>query len=249
MTDIAVPPIADPTALGEAVMSRLPALAGVRPEALAVGEPVPPMGAGARAVGVDLGTDGRLVLVASPTTALDLQMADPATAELADACSEAITAAAAAFGLVLSEPIGEVHPDAAMGGDGETTVACCLYQGDDLAVTVSFVAPRPGSTPQEPASPHEFTPLGNPSPVLGETGLEVLHDVALGVTAELGRTTMRVREVLTLAPGSVIELDRAAGSPVDVLVNGTLIARGEVVVIDEEFGIRITEVVGYTEGK
>ena len=68
------------------------------------------------------------------------------------------------------------------------------------------------------------------------------------MTAELGRTRMLVRDVLGLAPGSVIELDRAAGSPVDVLVNGSLIARGEVVVIDEEFGIRITEVLGYSEG-
>ena len=66
----------------------------------------------------------------------------------------------------------------------------------------------------------------------------------MGVTAELGRRRMTVRDLLALTPGSVIELDRAAGSPIDVLVNGTLIARGEVVVIDEEFGIRISEIVG-----
>ena len=65
----------------------------------------------------------------------------------------------------------------------------------------------------------------------------------MGVTAELGRKRMSVRDLLALTPGAVIELDRAAGSPVDVLVNGTLIARGEVVVIDEEFGIRISEIV------
>ena len=63
------------------------------------------------------------------------------------------------------------------------------------------------------------------------------------VTAELGRTRMTVRELLSLAPGAVVELDRAAGSPADVLVNGTLLARGEVVVVDEDFGIRITEIV------
>jgi len=87
-------------------------------------------------------------------------------------------------------------------------------------------------------------------PILGsaatgpQSGLEVLHDVVMGVTVELGRTRMPLRDILTVVPGSVIELDRAASAPVDVLVNGTLIARGEVVVIDEEFGIRITEVVG-----
>jgi len=73
--------------------------------------------------------------------------------------------------------------------------------------------------------------------------LDLLHDVELAVTAELGRTRMSVRDLLSLAPGSVVELDRAAGSPIDVLVNGTLIARGEVVVIDEEFGIRVTEII------
>jgi flagellar motor switch protein FliN/FliY len=64
------------------------------------------------------------------------------------------------------------------------------------------------------------------------------------VTAELGRTRMTVRDLLALTPGSVVELDRLAGSPVDVLVNGTLVARGEVVVIDEEFGVRISEIIG-----
>jgi flagellar motor switch protein FliN/FliY len=74
--------------------------------------------------------------------------------------------------------------------------------------------------------------------------MTLLHDVEMGVTAELGRTRMTVRDLLSLTPGAVVELDRAAGSPVDVLVNGTLIARGEVVVIDEEYGIRISEIVG-----
>jgi flagellar motor switch protein FliN/FliY len=63
------------------------------------------------------------------------------------------------------------------------------------------------------------------------------------VTAELGRHRMTVRDLMSLQPGSVIELDRAAGSPVDVLVNGALLAHGEVVVIDEEFGVRVSEIV------
>ena len=77
----------------------------------------------------------------------------------------------------------------------------------------------------------------------------MLHDVEMAVTVELGRTRMTVREILGLAPGTVVELDRAAGAPVDVVVNGTLIARGEVVVIDEEFGIRVTEIVSGPEDK
>lgn len=78
----------------------------------------------------------------------------------------------------------------------------------------------------------------------GRPAFDLLHDVEMEVTAELGRTRMSVRELLSLAPGAVIELDRAAGGPADLLVNGRLIARGEVVVIDENFGIRITEIVG-----
>jgi len=91
---------------------------------------------------------------------------------------------------------------------------------------------------------HDFAQLGDGAAGFGGIRpLTILQDVEMGVTAELGRRRMTVRDLLALTPGSVIELDRAAGAPVDVLVNGTLIARGEVVVIDEEFGIRIAEIV------
>ena len=74
-------------------------------------------------------------------------------------------------------------------------------------------------------------------------GIDMLRDVEMEVTCELGRTRMTVRQLLALAPGDVVELDRLAGSPADLLVNGTLLARGEVVVVDEAFGLRITEIV------
>jgi flagellar motor switch protein FliN len=73
--------------------------------------------------------------------------------------------------------------------------------------------------------------------------LSALNDVQMVVTAELGRTTMPMRELLGLTPGVVVEIDRSAGSPIDLLVNGRRIASGEVVVIDEEFGIRITDII------
>lgn len=72
---------------------------------------------------------------------------------------------------------------------------------------------------------------------------ELLRNVPLQITAELGRCKMLVREVLSLGAGSVVELDRLAGGPVDVLINDKLVARGEVVAVDENFGVRITEVV------
>ncbi len=77
--------------------------------------------------------------------------------------------------------------------------------------------------------------------------LELLSDVEMEVTVELGRTTMPIRDLLSLQPGMVVEIDRAAGAPIDVLVNGRRIASGEVVVIDEEFGVRITEIVAVGE--
>ena len=74
--------------------------------------------------------------------------------------------------------------------------------------------------------------------------LGMLREVPLEVSAELGRTRLSVAEILQLNVGSIVELDRTAGAPVDVVVNGSLIARGEVVVIDDEYGVRITEIMG-----
>ncbi len=75
------------------------------------------------------------------------------------------------------------------------------------------------------------------------SNLDLLMNVSLGVTAELGRCTMRVSDVLKLGKGSIVELDRLAGSAIDVLVNNRLVARGDVVAVDDRFGVRITEVV------
>jgi flagellar motor switch protein FliN/FliY len=77
----------------------------------------------------------------------------------------------------------------------------------------------------------------------GETDIGLLLDVPLSISVELGRTSLTIRELLALGQGSILQLDRHAGEPVDVLVNGKRLARGEVVVIDEDFGIRVTEVV------
>ncbi|HTV74582.1 MAG TPA: flagellar motor switch protein FliN [Candidatus Acidoferrales bacterium] len=73
--------------------------------------------------------------------------------------------------------------------------------------------------------------------------LDLLMNVSLAVSVELGRCTMSVRDVLQLGTGSLVSLDRAAGAPVDVLVNQKLVARGEIVAIDERFGVRVTELV------
>ena len=76
-----------------------------------------------------------------------------------------------------------------------------------------------------------------------ERNLDLLMNVSLGVTAELGRCAMRVSDVLKLGKGSIVALDRPAGAPIDVFVNGRLVARGEIVAVDERFGVRLTEVL------
>lgn len=82
---------------------------------------------------------------------------------------------------------------------------------------------------------------------LNENGLDIIMDIPLEVSVELGRVKLQVREVVELGAGSIVEIDKAAGEPVDVLVNGRLVARGEVVVIDDNFGVRITEILSVQE--
>lgn len=133
--------------------------------------------------------------------------------------------------------------------DGLDIVATLIFAvGDALIDAIepgtAMSGPMTGTMATTGAMAHQFQPIQEGSVAIAEPrALALLHDVEMGVTAELGRRRMTVRELLSLTPGAVIELDRAAGSPVDVLVNGTLIARGEVVVIDEEFGIRVSEIV------
>ena len=98
------------------------------------------------------------------------------------------------------------------------------------------------AVPAPVAQPVAFPSLDEAPPGPGGSDISLLLDVPLQVTVELGRTQLRIRNVLELVPGSIVELDKLAGEPVDVLVNGKQIARGEVVVIDEEFGVRITDV-------
>lgn len=79
------------------------------------------------------------------------------------------------------------------------------------------------------------------------TDLAILYDIPLELSVELGRVSMLVQEVVDLGPGSIIEIEKAAGDPVDILVNGRFVARGEVVVIDDNFGVRVTEILNPQE--
>jgi flagellar motor switch protein FliN/FliY len=91
-----------------------------------------------------------------------------------------------------------------------------------------------------PAEFQQFAPAAEAGP--GQN-LDLVLDLSMKVTVELGRTSMAVRDVLALGTGSVVQLDRLAGEQVDILVNDRLIAKGEVVVVDENFGVRLTDIV------
>lgn len=94
----------------------------------------------------------------------------------------------------------------------------------------------------------EFDNLQDEStPANRDVNLDVILDVPVTLSMEVGRTRIPIRNLLQLNQGSVVELDRAAGEPLDVFVNGTLIAHGEVVVVNEKFGIRLTDVVSPAE--
>ncbi|MGD9998698.1 MAG: flagellar motor switch protein FliN [Ilumatobacteraceae bacterium] len=197
----------------------------------------------------------QMAIAGDPSSALVLAVNDEVAEQLlgnapvlADAFGAALMAVNAAAGTSLA-PTTVVRGQASrpqliadiLDGGQLTAVAGLTLANAPVAGEAYSPAPEAVSVPAyEPVS---FEAGGH---VNGHgaapSSLTVLHDVELVVTAELGRTTMPVRDLLGLTPGMVVEIDRAAGAPIDLLVNGRRIAAGEVVVIDEEFGIRITEI-------
>lgn len=110
-------------------------------------------------------------------------------------------------------------------------------------------AEQNSSTTEAPVERAEFNELGNAERTEDsqDINLDVVLNVDVDLALEVGRTSISVRNLLQLNQGSVVELDRLAGEPLDVLINGTLIARGEVVVVNEKYGIRLTDVVSPAE--
>lgn len=159
--------------------------------------------------------EGEIALIVHGVDSLDGDL-------LSDALSACINEVCTALGVTpLSEPFSANTPAAFSVSSAVQTATATVALGISLRAGASAAAKsRPADA------------------------MKRLHDVEMVVTAELGRARLSVREVLSMVPGNVVELDRVAGAPIDLLVNGKLVARGEVVVIDEEFGVRVTEVVG-----
>ena len=184
---------------------------------------------------------GEVVVVVGQDLADALKESPLGELDLTAAVRPALEAAARVFGPVVLDPGVIMEPSVALSALAAKDDAAVvpLVEGEEVrAVLALALSPWPSD---EPGQIDVAAPAMTPAVLRG--GLDMLHDVEMEVSAELGRTRMSVRELLSLNPGAIVELDRAAGSPADLLVNGRLIARGEVVVVDENFGIRITEIV------
>jgi flagellar motor switch protein FliN len=216
-------------AAAQAAAAAMPAELDLRAgETVADPESVPLPPAPGAAVTAALGGEvsGDIVLVLSEEIVSALANSPVGPMDVATALRPALEAAAATLGRVriASERVEE--PVAALDGlrDKGMFVAVPLMAGGEHQATFALQVTLPAAQTQRGS-------------------LDLLRHVAMEVTVEIGRTRMTVQELLSLHPGEVVELDRAASAPADLLVNGTLIARGEVVVVDEDFGLRISEIV------
>ena len=127
-----------------------------------------------------------------------------------------------------------------------------MDEAPTIAIPIPAPAPRPSPNPPAPkpkqrevtVSPASFAELRPQQAAQKETtSLEMLLDIGLQVTVELGRAKMNIRDILTVGPGTVVELNRLAGEPVYILINGKMIAKGEVVVIGDMFGVQVVDIL------
>lgn len=215
----------------------------------AVAEEAPTLLDNARVVVAWLGSEGRLALVMASPFARNLIVGPPPSDSLEEALEQSFASAASMIAALIDSnaslgPLTEGAADDATVSLGGSLVGVRLMDQDvHIATLVIATAKDLDAQPDALSSIFEQLPEGTLVDV--QRPVSMLADVEMGVTVELGRARLTVAEILSLTIGSVVELDRIAGSPVDVLVNGTLIARGEVVVVDEEFGVRVSEVIGY----
>lgn len=125
------------------------------------------------------------------------------------------------------------------GADAEDPWAIALAEQSEAEATADSPAPSVGTS--------LFKPLTAPQPTAAARELEMIMDIPVKLSVELGRTRITIKQLLELAQGSVLALDGLAGEPMDILINSYLIAQGEVVVVDDKYGIRITEIITPSE--
>ncbi|MBN3807326.1 flagellar motor switch protein FliN [Paraburkholderia sp. Ac-20336] len=140
-------------------------------------------------------------------------------------------------------------PEAELAASDPQVAAGELSAEDDDAMAdwASALAEQNGNAEVNPAAAGVFQPLSKVEPTSTHNDIDMILDIPVQMTVELGRTKIAIRNLLQLAQGSVVELDGLAGEPMDVLVNGCLIAQGEVVVVNDKFGIRLTDIITPSE--
>jgi len=180
-------------------------------------------------------------LVAVAGEAVAMAIAGAAGITLADAVRPAVEAAGKTLGTGVLDDAVEAPVADALEMEGVATFALADTLGTPVAWFGVRIRQQAAPVPQQRSGAAEG-PAAGASAGRNDYGMRLLHDVEMTLTAEIGRTKLPVRQVLDLVPGTILELDRAAGSPADIMVNGRLVARGEVVVVDEDYGIRITEI-------
>jgi flagellar motor switch protein FliN/FliY len=180
---------------------------------------------------------GDLVLLVDDDLASALRDSTIGPLELTAALAPTVEAISLALGSVVLGPLQELDPRLAVNRalQHEDSVILPLQGAQTVRASIALgIEPQPVQPDAAPA-PAAGAPVAE--------RLDLLRGVEMEATAELGRARMTVNDLLSLRSGAVIELDRAAGAPADLYVNGRLIARGEVVVVDENYGLRITQVV------
>jgi flagellar motor switch protein FliN len=240
--------LAEAAAAAAALVAVLPAGGQLSPGPPTRDRPTPPDGSRAACAHFGGAATGEIVVVVGADLIDALKASPMGELDPAKALHPALEAAVSPFGPVVVEPAVVLGADDALTAMADTgqAVYVPLLDGGEVRGVLAIVVGTPETAAAAAAAP--AAAAGTAATVIaGRTGLDLLHDVEMEVTAELGRTRMTVRELLSLSPGTIVELDRAAGSPADLLVNGRLIACGEVVIIDENFGLRITEIIASGE--
>jgi flagellar motor switch protein FliN/FliY len=216
--------------IAEALADAFPS--STRPKAVPAREPVVPDElAGGAVIATFVGDRSADLAIVVGDPAVLAEAAGTELVSLPDVLRPALEAAAATIGTGL---LGEVAEGDAAGlfGDPDAEV----YELRVRTTTIAWLAVR---LRDAPAATLDADSIGE--------RLGRINEVEMALTVEIGRTRMSVREVLSLTPGAVVELDRSVGAPADVLLNGRLIAQGEIVVVDQDFAVRITRILDGTE--
>ena len=174
------------------------------------------------------------IVFLDPVETADAAVADSLLVSLVDVLRPALDAAAGVLG---SGVLGDARVDDATALFSDPATAVFVLSAGGSAAGWFAIRMRESLTAATPISPESLA-----------NNLSRINNVEMALTVEIGRTRMSVRDVLGLEPGAVIELDRSAGAPADVLLNGRLIAHGEIVVVDQDYAVRITQILDVAEG-